>query len=156
MLYILPVVIPSQITIPQVVVQLALNGNVKKPNPTPPKKLTDAQKRVCVNYLEDIDTILNGNNRQVNNLPDYLKYLDQDEPVKRGVVTKSIDLRIQQLKLDAQELYKYKRTGKNSWEGHQNYVKNQQEALKIALSNFRKSCEPLYILGSSPLSMLDR
>ena len=113
MQYILPTVTFYQITTPKTVIQITLNGKKKNPNPTPPK-ITEAEKKICVSYLDDIDIILNGGNRVVNHIGDYFQFLDNDEVSKRGLVKSSIENRLKDLKIDVKNLKILRPTGKDS------------------------------------------
>lgn len=111
---------------------------------------------ICGNLLNDIDAILNGKLKSVNDIEKYKvigekdKYLVGDDPATaRGQVKTSIADRIADLKADVNGLYKKEEAQKarnikpdlkDSYKGHQNTLENQQQALRQALSKLDSQC----------------
>ena len=107
----------------------------------------DQKNNYCDNIFHDIKVLTNGGGT-INNPNDYIKngkslLFDDTGKYPLGYITKSILMRIDQLRNDKKtgnNLYDTNRKGSNSWEGHQNAVNIQKEALQGKLDKYKDRC----------------
>jgi hypothetical protein len=120
---------------------IALTGKQKKPNPY-------QNKASCENLINDIDALLNGGGKEVNNPKDYKNEKGKLLlPDGTGAIKSSIKNRISDLKTDQHTLAENHRTKDKahpvygSYEGHQHFLENQQQALQMAITKFETQCK---------------
>jgi gas vesicle protein len=95
----------------------------------------------CQQLLQDIKVLSQGGGRV-----DPSKYgpyfINENDPTQtfNGVITKSISQRFVDLIVDKNDLSNIRRTGKDSYSGHQTYLRNQLKALSAAVSEFKENC----------------
>ncbi len=95
----------------------------------------------CEQLLKDIKVLSQGNGRI--SVTKYGKFfINENDPTQyfNGVITKSIGQRYAELLVDKNNLWNIRRTGSDSYEGHQTFLRNQQRALASALNEFKKAC----------------
>jgi hypothetical protein len=109
--------------------------------PDPDRYKHNSSKQACQDLLNDIDALLNGGGKEVNNPNDYKIGGRSLLPDGTRAIKSSIKDRIQDLKDDFKNLSKNKPIGKDSYKGHQDFVKDQQTALRMALTKLDKNCK---------------
>lgn len=95
----------------------------------------------CEQLLKDIKVLSQGGGRvSVEKYKDYFINRNDSTQHFNGIITKSISQRYTELLLDKNNLAKIRSTGKDSYEGHRTYLRNQQRALAAALQEFKDAC----------------
>jgi hypothetical protein len=95
----------------------------------------------CEQLLQDIRVLSQGGGSV--SFTKYKKYfINETDPTQKfnGVITKSINQRYVDLILDKNNLWNIRKTGTDSYKGHQTYLENQQTALAAALLEFEQKC----------------
>jgi hypothetical protein len=95
----------------------------------------------CEQLLQDIKVLSQGGGSI--SYTKYSRYFtNQSDPTQKfnGVITKSISQRYAELLADKNDLWNTRKTGANSYEGHQTFLQNQQNALAAALEEFTRTC----------------
>jgi hypothetical protein len=117
------------------------NQDSNQVTPDPDRYKQKSSKQLCQNLLNDVDALLNGGGKEVNNPNDYKIMGRSLLPDGEPAIKTSIAKRIQDLKDDFKNLYNNKPEGKDSYKGHQDFVKAQQTALQKALTNLKDKCK---------------